>query len=123
MLKVNLLVVSERETVLELGAPGVQQKDAEHLVIDKAFELFADSLEKLVKIEDRREVAADFVQQNEAFRLPRYPRVKACVFNACRDTRRDEREQLLVLLGKKVFLRGFDIDDADDAVTFDQPII
>ncbi len=44
-------------------------------------------LQQFVEVEDRREVAADLVQQQQRLRLARNARVKARVLDADRNTR------------------------------------
>src|SRR5579871_534728 len=68
LLNLNLLVEAQREAVLEFGACGIEQQDAEHLVIDDSGELFAYAFEQFVEVKDRRQVAADFVEQNQGAR-------------------------------------------------------
>ena len=50
----NVLVEAQREAMLEFLAGGIEQKNAEHLVIDQSPHQLSNTAEQLVQIQDRR---------------------------------------------------------------------
>src|SRR5208282_1312057 len=58
-----------RKPVLQFFTLLIEEKNAEHLVVDEAFEQFGDALEQFVQIENRRKFARDLVQQKQGTSL------------------------------------------------------
>ena len=95
MLEMNVLVEAQRKPVLQFLARGIEQQNAEHLVVDQAPHQFGDAAEQFVKVQNRSQFARNFVQQQQNARLLRGARVELRIFDAGRHARGDQREQRL----------------------------
>src|SRR5208282_4019700 len=103
MLQMQPFLETLRESVLQFFSSRVDQKNAEHLVVDQAVEQFGDAFEQLVQVENRREFARNLVQQEQCARLTRYTRVQPRILDAHRHARCDQRQQAFVLFREVTF--------------------
>ena len=62
VLQMQSLLEALREPVLQLFSRLIQQKNAEHLVVDQPVEQLGDALEQFVEVQNRREFARNLVQ-------------------------------------------------------------
>ena len=98
----------------------IEQKNAEHLVVDQPLEQLCDALEQFVEIQNRSEFARNFIQQKQRAGLARDARVQARVLYAHRHARRDQRQQTLVLFGEVTLFARLNVDHANHPVLDDQ---
>ena len=70
--------------MLQFFARGVQQKNAEHLVIDQAAEQLGNAFEQFIHVQDGGEFARNLVQQNQGARLARRTGVQAGILDSHR---------------------------------------
>ena len=91
MFDLDILLEAQREPVLEFLPGGVQKQDAEHLEIDEPAQQLADAFQQLIEVQNRGQLARDFVQQKQGSRLPRGPRIELRVLDAHRHAGSNER--------------------------------
>src|SRR5208283_3222813 len=109
-----------RKPVLQFFTLLIEEKNAEHLVVDEAFEQFGDALEQFVQIENRRKFARDLVQQKQGTSLASDAGVQSRILDAHRHARSDQRQQAFVLFGEVTLFAGLEVNHADDTVFHDQ---
>src|ERR1019366_122811 len=109
-----------REPVPQGFAVRIEQKNAEHLVVDQPLEQLCDALEQFVEIQNRSEFARNFIQQKQRAGLARDACVQASILYADCHARRDQRQQTLVLFGEVSLFAGLNVDHANHPVLDDQ---
>ena len=65
VLQMYVLFEAHGETVHQFPSAIVEQKDAEHLVIDQPGQRFGDALQQFVYVQDGCKVAADLIEQRQ----------------------------------------------------------
>src|SRR5580658_6545213 len=98
----------------------VEQHDGEHLVVDQAAQQLPNALEQRAKIENRRQLNGNLVQNLKRARLARYARVEPRVLNGLRYARRRKREQVQMLGLEVAGLLALNVHHADEPVLGDQ---
>src|SRR5579864_6829366 len=63
--ELNIFLEALRETMLKLLPSGIEQQDAEHLIVDQPAKQFRDALQQLVQIENGCKLARDFIEQDQ----------------------------------------------------------
>ena len=106
--------------MLQFLSSCVEQQNAEHLIIDQPAEQLRNALQQLVDVKNGRQLARDFIQQNQGARLARGARVQTRILDSDRHARSNQREQPLVLFGEVVGLWRLDINNADEPILDDQ---
>ena len=71
MLQMNVLIEAQGEPVLQLLTGLVEQKDAEHLVVDQATHELGDPSEQFVQVQNRSQFSGNFVEQQQDARPAR----------------------------------------------------
>src|SRR5205823_4175558 len=79
VLELNILLKPEGKAVLQFLSRSIQQQDAEHLVVDQPAEQFGNALKELIQIENRGQLAGNFVEQQQGACLARSARMQARV--------------------------------------------
>ena len=93
MLQGNAFLEAQGKAVNELLLGIIDQENRKHLVIDDLEQKIGHPLEKLVKIQDRSQLAADLVQQQQRVGLLHHPRIEPCIIDAYGNARRDQGKQ------------------------------
>src|ERR1700756_2415951 len=120
VLEMNTFLEPQRETMREFLPAFVEQQDAEHLVIDDPVQQFRDPLQKLIKIQNRRQLARDLIQQQERASLPRGARIELRILDPDGHARADQRQQPPMLIREVARLPCLDINHPDQPVLDDQ---
>ncbi len=55
--------------MLQLGLGLVEQQDTEHLVVNQPCQQLSDAPQKLIEVENRSQLLADFIEHGERLRL------------------------------------------------------
>src|SRR6185369_15276866 len=120
VLELNALFETDREAVHQLFPVLIQQQNREHLVINQLYQQIADALKQLVEIQDRRQLAADLVEDGQRARLARNTGVQARVLDTDSNARCNQREQPRMFFLEIAFFRRLQVNDSDHAVFGDQ---
>src|SRR5438874_2326073 len=106
--------------MLQLLAARIQQHDGKHLEVDQLCHTVGDVVEQFVKVEDRRQLSTDLVQQRQALGLPRHSSVELRVLNTYRQPRSNQHQQAFVCFSECFRLVGLKVHYADHAVLDNQ---
>ena len=88
--------------MLELRSTFVEQQDGEHLVVDDSRDKVADAFQQLVEIEDRRELAADLIEQDQCLGLLGDSSIETRILDADRYARGNNGQQVAMLFGEEI---------------------
>src|SRR5215469_15432967 len=116
----NILVEAQRKAVLQFLPGGVEQQNAEHLVVDQAPHQFRDPAKQLVEVQNRRQFACYFIEQQQNASLLGRARIELGVFNAGSHTRGDQRQNVHMLISERARLAALDVDDPNHAILGNQ---
>ena len=100
--------------------PLVHEQNAEHLVVDDPPQQFPNSLQQGIEIENRGDLAGNFIEHGKRLRLPGHPGVEACIFNCLGHAGGGQLQQSAVFRLKIADLLGLEVDHANDAVFGDE---
>ncbi len=75
--------VAEAHRILNLQhlLPFIHQQNAEHLVIDEPPQELSDALQQGIEIENRGNLAGDFIEHRQGLRLPGHARIEARILD------------------------------------------
>ena len=120
MLEVNIFPEAQRKSVLQFFSGRIQQQNTEHLVIDEPPQKFCNPVQQFIQIQNGRQFAGDFIEQEQNARLARGARVKLCVFNSTCDSGSYQSQQTAVFLSEVARVPCFQIDHANHTVLGDK---
>ncbi len=120
VLEMNVFLEAQRKPVLQFFSLGIEQQDAEHLVIDQPGQQFGNAFQQFIQIQNRGQLTRNFIQQHQGARLPGGARVQPGIFNAHRHARRDQGQHPFVLFIEVVGFERFEIQHPNQLVFHDQ---